>query len=229
MTNPQKLRILCLHGYTQNAKIFRGRTAVIAKDLKDIAEFVYVSAPHKLPDKEDITEAEKLKRDPNDEGPRAWYKTEQDQQVYIGYDESLAYLQRFYSENGPFDALLGFSQGATLSALLTSTLPTLSLPLPRFLLLSGGYLPSPTPTHSVLTPTNKLTIPSLHVIGREDKWVLPERSEALLECFEERGREVHYHEGGHFLPTGAENRRKYREWVAGFLKVDGEGVVEAQK
>ncbi|KAJ3044117.1 hypothetical protein HDV00_003221 [Rhizophlyctis rosea] len=178
MTVPNRLRILCLHGYTQNAKIFKGRTAVIAKDLKETAEFVYVSAPHRLPDKEDMSEAEKLKRDPNDEGPRAWYKVENDQQVYIGYDESMEFLQ------------------------------------------------NPLPTHDVLTPERRVSLPSIHIIGRQDAWVVPERSEALLTCFEELDRETYYHEGGHFLPTNAENRRKYKEWIGQFIK-KGEEVDEA--
>lgn len=34
-----KLRILCLHGYTQNAVMFRKKTAVMRKSVDDNAEF----------------------------------------------------------------------------------------------------------------------------------------------------------------------------------------------
>ncbi|KAK6915686.1 Rhodanase, C-terminal [Dillenia turbinata] len=45
----RKLRILCLHGFRQNASGFKGRTASLAKKLKSIAELVFVNAPHELP------------------------------------------------------------------------------------------------------------------------------------------------------------------------------------
>ena len=45
----RKLRILCLHGFRQNASNFKGRTASLAKKLKNMAEFVFVNAPHELP------------------------------------------------------------------------------------------------------------------------------------------------------------------------------------
>ena len=34
----KKLKILCLHGYAQNVKIFQKRTAVLKKALKSVAE-----------------------------------------------------------------------------------------------------------------------------------------------------------------------------------------------
>ncbi|GAV85729.1 Rhodanese domain-containing protein/FSH1 domain-containing protein [Cephalotus follicularis] len=46
---PRKLRILCLHGFRQNASSFKGRTASLAKKLRRIAEFVFIDAPHDLP------------------------------------------------------------------------------------------------------------------------------------------------------------------------------------
>ncbi|KAI9137420.1 hypothetical protein BKA69DRAFT_1098121 [Paraphysoderma sedebokerense] len=33
------LKILCLHGYTQNASVFSKRTAALRKSLRDVAEF----------------------------------------------------------------------------------------------------------------------------------------------------------------------------------------------
>lgn len=44
-----KLRILCLHGFRETGSRFRGRTAALQKRLRDVVEFVYVDAPHKLP------------------------------------------------------------------------------------------------------------------------------------------------------------------------------------
>lgn len=43
------LRILCIHGYRQNANSFREKTGALRKLLKKQVELVYVSAPHPVP------------------------------------------------------------------------------------------------------------------------------------------------------------------------------------
>jgi hypothetical protein len=77
----RKLRILCLHGYTQNAITFSKKTAVLRKALKDVAELgnasscliesvsrfhspyvllpVYVTGPHKVLEPEFLTVEER--------------------------------------------------------------------------------------------------------------------------------------------------------------------------
>ena len=45
----RRLRILCLHGFRQSASSLRGRTAALARKLADLAELVYIDAPHPLP------------------------------------------------------------------------------------------------------------------------------------------------------------------------------------
>ena len=42
----QKLRVLCLHGFTQNGETFRQRTGSIRKQLKKKIDFVFIDAPH---------------------------------------------------------------------------------------------------------------------------------------------------------------------------------------
>lgn len=44
----RRLRILCLHGFRQNAHTFKGRNAGLIRRLSGIAELVCVDAPHKL-------------------------------------------------------------------------------------------------------------------------------------------------------------------------------------
>ncbi|CAI7794265.1 unnamed protein product [Closterium sp. NIES-53] len=43
-----KARILCLHGFRQNASSFSGRTRALQRKLKSVAEFVFIDAPHAL-------------------------------------------------------------------------------------------------------------------------------------------------------------------------------------
>lgn len=73
----EKIRVLCLHGFTQNADVFRKRTGSIRKPLKSKVDFVFVDGPHSaagaFPDSErkafdaDEGEAE------GGVGPRAWW------------------------------------------------------------------------------------------------------------------------------------------------------------
>ena len=45
-SNGRKLKILCLHGYAQNAEFFRQRTGSIRKNLKSTCDFHFLDAPH---------------------------------------------------------------------------------------------------------------------------------------------------------------------------------------
>ncbi|KAI8999786.1 serine hydrolase FSH [Gaertneriomyces semiglobifer] len=222
MTAPSKLRILCLHGYTQNASVYRRRTAVVAKDMKNIADFVYIDAPHILPKKQSSGEGETESnlRQSDDETQRAWWTADDSHTVYSGVDESISHVQKIWESSGPFHGILGFSQGAAFAAYLLHA--SLLSPPPKFSILISGFIPRSDHAAVFATP---LTMPSLHVIGRQDQWVLPERSEALTETFEKA--EVVWHDGGHFLPTGAEWRRTYRDWVDGMARaVEKESATE---
>ena len=45
----RRLRILCLHGFRQSASSLKGRTAALARKLSDLAELVFIDAPHPVP------------------------------------------------------------------------------------------------------------------------------------------------------------------------------------
>lgn len=49
VASPGKLRILCLHGFRQNADLFRGKLTKLIEDTSDLADFVFLDAPHTLP------------------------------------------------------------------------------------------------------------------------------------------------------------------------------------
>lgn len=44
----QKLKILMLHGYRQNAEVFKAKTGSFRKILHKLVEFTYITAPHKV-------------------------------------------------------------------------------------------------------------------------------------------------------------------------------------
>lgn len=47
-TSSNKLKILALHGYRQNAENFKAKTGSFRKIVQKFAEFTYVTAPHKV-------------------------------------------------------------------------------------------------------------------------------------------------------------------------------------
>ncbi|KYQ99757.1 DUF341 family protein [Tieghemostelium lacteum] len=101
----KKLRILCLHGYKQNGTIFKSKTAVLRKSMKDIAEFIYIDAPHIVDEKN---------------GTSSWWRASKDGKEYRGWEVTLDYLREVFITQGPIDGVLGFSQGAVLCSLLCS-------------------------------------------------------------------------------------------------------------
>ncbi|GMH10417.1 hypothetical protein Nepgr_012258 [Nepenthes gracilis] len=137
----RKLRILCLHGFRQNASSFKGRTASLAKKLKSIAELVFIDAPHELPFiyqptancQHDNSIPSLLENPPSSKncnkryawlvasdsnGQKAtdWEMTNtpfdplQYQHQTEGFSKSLSSLNTVFSQRGPFDGILGFSQ-----------------------------------------------------------------------------------------------------------------------
>ena len=65
---------------------------------------------------------------------------------YIGLDESLRVVREAVERDGPYDGILGFSQGATLAALFCLlAAPTAASPAPfRCAILVAGFLPKDT-------------------------------------------------------------------------------------
>ena len=107
----------------------------------------------------------------------------------------------------PFDAILGFSQGALTAATFVAHLQANDLPLPRAAILCGGFrIPFPIEAAPFWPPREPLRVPSLHVIGVRDTVVAPCRSEELVRDFADA--ETHTHEligsprayAGHVLP-----------------------------
>lgn len=113
------------------------------------------------------------------------------------------------TENGPFDGLLGFSQGANLATLVAAHLlrrGSEGVVVPRFALLFCGTQFGWTAQVPLLFPVGcaPLALPSFHVLGALDPF-LP-TTEALLQLWQAEGRRRAVHSSGHrpLPPAGAE-------------------------
>lgn len=107
-----------------------------------------------------------------------------------GFSETMDFLVKYLSDNGPFDGILGFSQGAGLSVLLMSILshnpwreryhiPDHVQPFRLGVILSGFMLY--TPNYAEFYQQGKINTPTLHVYSRQDDVISIDRSLALID------------------------------------------------
>ncbi|KAG8122522.1 hypothetical protein E2320_018007 [Naja naja] len=196
----QELRLLCLHGYGQNAERFRGRTGALRKALRGSAQLLYLDAPHRLPPAEGEPERE------GGAGPRGWWP-ESAARPELGV--TLRAVAAALAELGPVDGLLGFSQGAALAGLLCALRERGDGRFPfRFALLVAGFLVA----EAAEAAAGALRVPSLHVFGEADRVIPAAESRALAERFAHPA--LLAHAGGHFIPAAATQRAAY----LGFLR-----------
>lgn len=158
-----------------------------------------------------------------EDDPRGWWFSDGEARSFsaqqlceksLGLDESVAVVREAVKADGPFDGILGFSQGAALVAMLCSlqerqTEPDFSF---RFAVLVAGFR-SACQEHQVFYDA-PLQIPSLHVFGLEDRVIPDHMSRELLPSFLEPA--VLTHPGGHFIPAQAAHRQTYQDFLKRF-------------
>ncbi|GAN01100.1 ovarian cancer-associated gene 2 protein homolog [Mucor ambiguus] len=208
-----KLRILCLHGYTQNATMFRKKTAVARKSVEDLADFVYITGPHHIspPTYSTIAEREEAAKEESSEG----------------FKESIEYVKDVLIKEGPFDGIMGFSQGGCFAALLTELLedrtyfpdlisPTFEHPPFKFSIIVAGFKPTmQEATNIMLNKDKPVKTSSMHFIGDLDTLVLPEAMVSLSETFENPT--IFRHAGGHYLPSNSSSRKELERFITRFM------------
>ncbi|KAI8924203.1 serine hydrolase FSH, partial [Entophlyctis helioformis] len=226
-------KLLCLHGYTQNGPVFRRRTAVLRKDIAKLYECHHVSAPHKVAPQH---VRPLVNKDQAQDDQLAWWLYDEATKEYTGLEASLAHLEHEWATHGPFDGILGFSQGATMAWILAGHLNRTQRLNPQvFVVAVSGFLPGEGLARDSVKAAAAASVHGLHVVGDADEWVLPERSLALIDAL----RTVHAtaesagspassvehthpqedlqtlvrHDGGHFVPTDAKMRQTMREWL----------------
>lgn len=114
----EKVRVLCLHGYRQNGDSFKSKIGSFRKQVNKYAEFVFVEAPHTAPP---LPEAEE-----GDSKQKSWWFNKEDGTFKgtnqsgpaFGFDESLKKVEDVWVNEGPFQGLLGFSQGACFAGII---------------------------------------------------------------------------------------------------------------
>ncbi|CAF2475471.1 unnamed protein product [Rotaria sp. Silwood2] len=211
-----KTRILVLHGFYDSAQNRQYQMRSLIKSMKDI-EFVFINAPFSFVDYGFLKSSDNS----SNEERYQWmsYKPE-DPVTNYNYDtmkESIEYIVNYIHSNGPFNGLLGFSQGAIVCATMLLNIPNWPI-LPcciKFVILIG----CPPINDETIKPIletfdrNNQLLPSLHISGMNDPLITPEMSEKAFKYFNPLVAEFYLHKGGHYCPNDSDFRQKLRDFI----------------
>jgi hypothetical protein len=245
------LRILMLHGYTQSGPLFQAKTGALRKSLLKAfpagCELVYPTAPLRLSPADETFLA-------NESGEEidawAWWKRkgEGEGYVYDGLETGLSRIAETMRSEGPFDGVIGFSQGGACAGMVASLLENgrkqafaekekeggirfpqcfeeVQKPL-RFAVSYSGFAPKGKKEYQAFYEP-KIKTKMLHFLGTQDVVVEEARSLALVEaCENKEDKYVVYHPGGHFLPS---TQKASVNALIGFIKEVMQGEESEKK
>ncbi|XP_017101841.2 esterase CG5412 [Drosophila bipectinata] len=202
----EKVKVLCLHGYRQNGDAFKNKLGSFRKFASKYAEFVFISAPH-------VAAALESSAEPVPE-QRSWWANKDDGTFKgtnkggpaYGFQESLRLVEETWRTQGPFQGLLGFSQGACFVGLICGLAKKkLTSIRPEFAVLSSGFLSGSLVHMSAYEEC--ITIPTLHIYGQTDEIIPKVMSQALAAQF--KSVEILEHSGGHYFPATAQQKQTF--------------------
>ncbi|VVT54469.1 uncharacterized protein SAPINGB_P004091 [Magnusiomyces paraingens] len=212
-------KILCLHGFVQNGSVFAKKSSALRKALAKAGyETVYLTAPVKIDTADLPFEPTTLGGESGNDAAvdafRSWWPANEQKDDYYTLDQAFACVKQSVQENGPYDGVLGFSQGAGFAGILCTVIHKLhelvpeqagseeykqkNIPL-KFGIFYSGFRVKPDALQHFYTPP--ISTPSLHILGALDTVVSEERSMALYNACSPESRTLLTHPGGHFVPN----------------------------
>ena len=239
------IKVLMLHGYTQSGTLFHAKTRAMEKHLQKILPGIslsYPSGPLPLKPSEvpgfDSTASE----DPDSIEAYAWWRRSNTAEPpeYVGLETGLQRIAEVLESEGPFDGVVGFSQGACLAAMVASLLEgesrkqafqkaqsrlPLAIPFPssfaklnhppmKFCAEYSGFR-APGERYCGFYEEPHIQTPTCHFIGSLDSVVEESRTQALIDaCGGSENTQVVIHPGGHFVPSG----KQYLDNITAFIK-----------
>lgn len=211
-------KILCLHGFVQNGSLFARKSSGVRKALKKIGyDTVYLTGPvtvsiADLPFDVNVNSLGGESTD-NTDSMRSWWPNSESAADYYKLDQAFDEVAKCIEENGPFVGVLGFSQGGGLAGILCQMIQDLHPkqdPL-KFGIFYSGFRVKPDEHQHFYN--NKISTPTLHIIGSLDTVVSEERVMWLYNSCSENTRTKLVHPGGHFVPNGKDMVNKLIGWV----------------
>ncbi|CBF76804.1 hypothetical protein AN4776.2 [Aspergillus nidulans FGSC A4] len=135
MAGRPPLKLLMLHGYTQSGPLFHAKSRALIKHitkafpLHEISA-IYPTGPLRLnpADIPGYTPAHDSNGNGDDKDTEieayGWYRRSNTAEppLYVGLEDGLNAIAKVLGEEGPFDGVIGFSQGAAMAAMVASLL-----------------------------------------------------------------------------------------------------------
>ncbi|KAF0710158.1 Aste57867_5609 [Aphanomyces stellatus] len=188
-----QIRVLCLHGFRTNMSVMQVQTVGLQQAFdKSEIDFTYLNAPHAAsgPAYDDVVDFFGA------DGPYfEWWRVSEDNSTYRGWKDSVESLEASIRRLGPFDIIVGFSQGATMATLLTAHYQAKGRHPPyKAVILVCGLAPIDGMPPGLL----EVNIPSFHILGESDPVV--DAGQALVGMYSSTARHVVTHPDGHKFP-----------------------------
>lgn len=218
--NEKKMKILCLHGFRTSGSFLQKQ---ISKWDPSIFAHFQLDFPDGMFPAQGKSDIEGIFPPPYFE----WFQFAKEFTEYTNLDECVSYLCDYITSNGPYDGLLGFSQGATLAALLLGYQAQGKVlkehpPLKFFVSISGSKFR--TPTICDVAYKDPIKVKSIHLIGAKDWLKLP--SEELATDFDNPL--IIRHPQGHTVPRLDEEAvKQLRRWTEEILQCKNNGTTIA--
>ncbi|KAJ4954234.1 hypothetical protein NE237_011017 [Protea cynaroides] len=188
----RKPRFLCLHGFRTSGEIMKKQIYKWPQFVLDKMDLIFLDAPFPAEGK---SEVEGIFDPPYYE----WFQFDKDFVEYRNFDECLAYIEECMIKHGPIDGLMGFSQGAILSAALPGLqakgIDLKKVPKIKFLIIIGGAM-FRAASVAEKAYSSPIDCPSLHFLGETD--FLKPYGITLLDSF--INPTVIHHPKGHTVP-----------------------------
>jgi len=138
------------------------------------------------------------------------------QQQTAGYDISLSHLKNVFSQEGPFDGILGFSQGAAMAALISALQEELKGEMDfKFVVLCSGFA-----LRMKAMECGPIKCPSLHIFGNEhgkDRQIANQTSKELASLYDSDCSAIVEHDSGHIIPTRSPYIDEIKDFLSRFL------------
>ncbi|KAJ6133776.1 Serine hydrolase FSH [Penicillium sp. IBT 18751x] len=238
------MKILMIHGARQSGELFQAKIQALEKMIQRAlgphqprgADFVYPTAPFSLGSPDGTSELR------GRHGAWTWFQSDAIDEIYLGLEGGLNSIGSILKDSGPFDGVVGFSEGAAAAAMVASLLEenrqdsfaqleaedglpypayfaTLGHPPLKFVVSISGYAASHPAYRAFYSPS--IRTPTLHFLGSMDSVVDESASMRLVESCQEPENEkkpiVIWHAGGHIVPSG----KRELAAVAHFIKSRG--------
>lgn len=212
-------KILMLHGIAQTGEYFYHKTKGLRVGLEELGyELYYPTANGKISpaDVPDGASNEVVASGIDDVS--TWIHPNADRTDYDIPRSTLDYLRQYVIDNGPFEGLIGFSQGAGVGGyLMTDFNVILNLtpeqqPPFKFFISFSGFKFQP-PKYQSQYANHPISVSSLHVQGELDTVTESDKVQGLYEACTPETRTFMSHSGGHYVPNARGFSKKIIEWL----------------